>query len=372
MDNNSTLSSWYTKGYIQKLITLLVFVALSIILAYIIERMCYSHVLEGVDASLATYVPANEMSDVKRSIYNNTSSFGVKIIAPLFVCLFIMFLIVSASTRFNIIRPVVLEKAVRFGDAMERLGLMRESEQMNFIRSYKLSLYIAEQPLLSEEEDNVRAKPYVFAYHLFSSKGFLDAQAGRRQLCVDAGELQTAIDALYASLKLDNDPDDAETVKSLQKKLLEMEQERRAANRQLIENSNEIKELRAENKKIVSTGKGEEMREGKKRKSEQELALYAMVFAPAYRKLSGGKHDPKDFTRAALEKFFANELQASGPLHEQLKRVGGKQIFNRLPSNVMDAIWNNLKEFDLVNPGGAAPSGSMERLEEQFYPNNRT
>lgn len=364
-------SSWFTKGYIQKFVTLFVFGVLSVILAYIIERLCYSHVLKGVDAALASYVPANEISDVKRSIYNSTNHFGVEIIAPIFVYLFIMFLVVSASTRFNIIRSVTLEKAIRFGNAMEQLGLMRESEQINFIRSYKLPLYIAKQPLLTEEEKGVEAKPYVFAYNLFSSKGFLDAQSGRRQLCVDANELQAATDALYASLKLEDEPDDAETMKALQKKVVELEQERRAANRQLVENSSEINELKAENKKLANSGKGEEMREGKKKKSEQELALYAMIFAPAYRKLAEGKHESKDFTRAAFEKFFANELQASGRLHEQLKNVSGKEVLNKLPSNVFDAIWNNLKDFGLVNVGGAAPSGSLERLEQQFYPSNR-
>ncbi len=297
------LSSWYSKGYIQKIITLLVFAALSFILAYIIELMCYSHVLKGVDAALDTYVPIDEISDVKRSIYSNTKWFGLEIVTPLFACLFVMFWLVSASTRFNIVRPIVLERAVRFGDAMERLGLLREAEQASFLRSYKLPLYIANHPLLTEEEENVQAKPYAFAYNLFSSQGFLDALVGRRQLCIDAGEFQAAVDALYASLKLENEPnDDAETVKTLQKKVMEMEQERRAANRQLVENSSEITELKAENKKLANIGKGEEMREGKKKKSEQELALYATIFAPAYRKLSEGKHDAKEISPAPRSK----------------------------------------------------------------------
>jgi|GEM_PF-2876326 len=371
MDWKKTLSSWYERGYIQKGVTLIAFVVLSVILAYAIERMCYGHVLKGVDAAIAQYVPINEIPDVKRGIYNNTKSFGIEIITPIFVGIFVVFVAVKASTRFNIIKPIVLKKAVRFGDAMERLGLLRESEQASFIHSHKLPLYIAEQPLLSEEEEGVEAKPYVFAYNLFSSKGFLDAQSGRRRLCVDAEELQTAIDALYASLKLDSDPDDAETVKALQKKVMELEAERRAANRQLVDNASEINDLKAENKRLNNASKGEEMREGKKKRSEQELALYAMIFAPAYRKLSEGKHDPKDCTRVAFEKFFANELQSSGRLHEQLKRVTGKEIFNKVPSNVFDAIWNNLKDFGLVNLGGAAPSGSLDRLEQLFYPNNR-
>lgn len=371
MDYRGIASSWYTKGYAQKLITLFVFVIMSIFLAYIIERMCYSHVLEGVNAAVVGYVPENEIPEVKRRIYNETSNFGVKIISSIFASAFIMYLVVRASTWLNYVRPVTLDKAVRFGDAMERLGLLREPEQAVFVRNHRLPLYIAEHPLLSEEVENIRARPYVFAHNLLSSKEFIDVKSGRRQLCIKADELQAAIDSLYASLKLDNQPDDVEAVKALQKRVMELEQERRAANRQLVENSSEINELKAENKKLANVGKGEEMREGKKKRSEQELALYTMIFAPAYRKLSEGKHEPKDFTRAAFEKFFDNELQTSGKLHEQLKRVTGKEVFNRLPSNVFDAIWNNLKDFDLVNAGGAAPSGSLERLEQQFYPNNK-
>ena len=371
MGYKAALSSWYTKGYTQKIITLIVFVVLSIILAYVIERLCYSHVLDGVDAAVAQYVPSDKIPDVKRHIYNNTSSFGIKILWYIFVCIIAMLVLVKASTRLNFVRPVILDKAVRFSNAMERLGLLRESEQSFFLRSNKLPLYIAEQPLTLSEEENVMARPYVFAHNLLSSQEFIHSQSGQRRLCVKADELQAAIDALYTSLKLDTAPNDAETVKSLQKRIMELETERRATNGQLVDNEHKIKELEAKNKELANVGKGEELREGKKKKNEQELALYAMIFAPVYRKISEGNHDSKDFTRAAFEKFFANELQVSGKLHAQLKHVTKRENFNRLPSNVFDAIWNNLKDFDLVNAGGAAPSGSLERLERLFYPGSR-
>lgn len=371
MDYRGIALSWYTKGYIQKIITLFVFVCLSIILAYIIERLCYSYVLEGVDSAVAGYVPTNEIPDVKRRIYNETSNFGVKILWCVFGSAFVMYLAVKASTRFNFIRSVTLDKAVRFGEAMERLGLVSEPEQALFVRSHQLPLYIADHPLLSEEAENIQAKPYVFAHNILSSKEFVNAKVGQRQLCVKADELQSAIDTLYASLKLDNEPDDAETVKALQKKVMELEQEKRAVSRQLVDNSSEISELKAINKKLASESKGEEMREGKKKKSEQELALHAIIFAPVYRKLAENRHDPKDFTRAAMEDFFGRELSASPRLFEQWKQVTGKKVFNKLPANILDAIWNNLKDFGHVNAGGAAPSGSMERLTEQFYPNHR-
>ena len=163
-------SLWYAKGYVQKSLTLLVFIVLTVVLAYTIERLCYGHILAGVDVAVANYVPSNEIPVVKRTIYAQTKDFGVSLIVPIFAGILFLFLLVRVSTWLNITKSVTLDKAVRFGDAMERLGLLKEADQVNFIRSHKLPLYIANAPLASAEEEKVGAKPYVFAYNMFFFK----------------------------------------------------------------------------------------------------------------------------------------------------------------------------------------------------------
>ena len=374
MNLTQRLSLWYQKGYVQKALTMAAYLALVLIFSLILERLALRQLFDWLDNVLPKYLLDQQgLLVVKRDILEQSSGFGITLIALALANVIALFLILKASTYFNIVAPVTLDKAVRYIDAMERLGLLQEREQRQFIGSFRIPLYVAEAPLTMAEEEGIRARLYVFAHNPLSSKRFLDEHKGQRRLCFKLDDLNAALDKVKATLGVRLSPEDEDSVDALKKRLAEaeknrvaLENEKKALNNRTLDLVSQNKQLSKENEDLKDLKQGQVMRSAKKDRAEQELFLYSITLSPIYQRLVEGKHDPRDLTRSALNDLFATLIKKQPTTQETFFLITQTRP-TRLPENICDAIWNTLKAFDLVNTGGAAPAGNQGRLMEIVF-----
>ena len=111
--------------------------------------------------------------------------FDIIVVAALFTA--ISLAVLRFSTRANLVWSVTLPKALEFSSALRKLGVLDLKEQMDFARKHKLSVFIADTPILGDEQENVRAGVYPFVRNnLLVSEGSFSTNIGKRTLCLDA------------------------------------------------------------------------------------------------------------------------------------------------------------------------------------------
>jgi hypothetical protein len=105
------LSDWYVKGRIQKTVTLLIFVAAAIILAYLLEYICQGYVLGPAAPILAQYVPPEDILKVKRLLKEASDGLWPALFMGLIFVVGALWGLLKVSTRLNLVGRIVLDKA---------------------------------------------------------------------------------------------------------------------------------------------------------------------------------------------------------------------------------------------------------------------
>ncbi len=102
------------------------------------------------------------------------------------ICSIVMIMVLMAILRSNFSLKLILPKAVEFSYAMNKLGLFDFYTQLSFMSVHKIRLFIADDPLLHDIQDKVRAKRYLS----LGQRDLLSSHKGRRTLCLDAEEYE--------------------------------------------------------------------------------------------------------------------------------------------------------------------------------------
>ena len=91
-----------------------------------------------------------------------------------------------ASLKLNLAWKATLPEVVEFTAAMRKLGLFDFNTQLAFISAQKVSVFIADNPILHDIQKNARVKKYMFLSH----KNVLLLHKGKGTLCLDAEEYE--------------------------------------------------------------------------------------------------------------------------------------------------------------------------------------
>lgn len=362
------LSDWYIKGHIQKAVTSFVFLAVSIILAKLLEYSCQGYVLWRAGPILAKYVPLNEVMEIKRLLMAASDGFLPVLVFGLFFACGSLWALLKFSTRLDLVGRIVLDKALRFTDALEGLGLRHDWEQFHFVRHYDIPVYIANKPLLTAEAYSVKASFYPYIKGLLVSPSSLDAYKGSKRICLKAADLAEALN----KLRLENSPAEPETeaatptLSNLQARLADLEIRNKILQNQLVETGTRIKELEVTNETLKNELHGHTLRDGKNEKAQKRLMLYSLGLAPIFHKLTATKYDRRDLTKPALMNLFKTSVDSTPALKSLLVGLGEKNPTD-LPENIGDLLWENLKILDLTSPGGSPPTGYMARLKKIIF-----
>jgi len=260
------------------------------------------------------------------------------------------------------------DKAIRFTDALEGLGLRHDWEQFHFVRQYDLPVYIAAKPLLTAETSTVKASFYPYIQTLLASPSSLDEYKGSKRLCLKAAELDEALNKLRA----ESPPPEAEagdanpTPSDRQDRVADLEVRNKALQNQLFEVTAKVKELEMVTETQKNELQGYTLREGKDDKAQKRLMLYSLGLAPIFHKLTAEKPDRRDLTKLALADLYKISVDGSPALKSLLVGLGETEP-TKLPDNFCDLLWENLKTLDLTSPGGPPPTGNMARLKKIIF-----
>jgi hypothetical protein len=313
-------------------------------------------------------VPPKDILKVKRLLKEASDGFWPTLFMSLIFVGGMLWVMLKVSTRINLVGRIVLDKALRFTDAMEGLGLKHDWEQFHFVKHYDLPVYIAAKPLLTAEAYSVQASFYPYTNTLLTSPSSLDEFKGNKRLCLKAADLDVALNKLQAETSPTEPETEASTSTSsnLQARLADLEVRNKILQNQLIEDGTKIKELEAANEALKSELQGHALREGKYDKAQKRLMLYSLGLAPIFHKLTAKKHDRRDLTKPALAALFKTSVDSDPALKSLLVGLGDKNPTD-LPDNLCDLLWENLKILDLTNPGGPPPTGYLARLKKIIF-----
>jgi hypothetical protein len=363
------LLDWYAKGHVQKFVTWVTIILVFVVASALLEFICRGFLISDVDAALGQNVPPDQMTEIKRHLARFSGWFGFQLFSGIMFMALVGWFVMKLSTRLNLVGEVTLGKALRFTDAMERLGLIHELEQLHFVRHYKIPLYIAANPLLNDEVEAVKARLYPFVRTLLASTDFMAAEKGRKRLCVKAEDLEAALaqighpGPLSATDPVEETP---ASLRELQAQVANLEMEKKVLQSQFVEAAAKVQELEDTNSKLKAGLGNQARQEGKGDKAQKRLFLCALGLSPIFRAIVANKPDRRDVTREAVCSLFKINVNNDPVLKSLLLGIGESKP-DELPDNISNLAWGFLKGLDLTNPSGPAPTGNLARLKKLIF-----
>lgn len=361
------VADWYAGGQVQKVVTYAVYCLLAAILALTLELICKSLILGDLGRVLAEYVPPDRINRAKAEIAA-IGGFGPQLFVFVMVSFILAWAVMKLSTRLNLVGTVVLDKALRFTDAMENLGLIHDWEQLQFIQNHKIPVYIATKPLLAGEAEQVKARLYPFIRTFLVSTDFMDASKGRKQLCLKAADLDAALVRLNVPTASTADAPEAEApgLYELRQQVARLETDKKVFQKELLDARNKITELEAARKSQADDLQAALMRAQKEENGSRRIFLYSVALGPIFQKIAAAKPDRRYVTKKALGELFLLALKRDASL-ENLFLSLEQKVPSKLPDYICDLIWAALKELNLASDGGAAPSGNLSFLRKIVF-----
>ncbi len=259
----------------------------------------------------------------------------------------------KASTKLNLAQSVSLPKGVEFSSAMRKLGILELEDQLACIRKRKLPVFIAAEPLLEDEEENVRAKIYTYMHDPLTSKPFIERSAGKRVLCLDVSDYERIIPEIEKNGSLKDSVAFAKKENELAalKDALELlTVDKRRVETELAALKVESKEFKQQTQILPAQEKGRVQR------LRVERVLWAML-EPAMERLKAQHRPGKIYTFADLEKAFSDEWTRRPDLQQRLMQLSGckreEDLKNHGPSIAMwDAVKADFREAGMTSTGG--------------------
>ena len=253
------------------------------------------------------------------------SAVDLIVIAALFTV--IGFIAIKYSTRFNLAWSVVLPRVVEFSSALRKLRVLDFKKQLAFVREHKLSVYIAAEPILEDERENIRAKFYPFVHNVLASESVFTTNIGKRTLCLDAEEYECIVK------EVERDDAQRESVTIADQNLII--RGLTASNSALVqENATITKEFEKLRGKVGMQSAHEGGRVDRLR--IERLQWAALI--PAMERLMKEATPGKKYNTPELEAAFEAEWNRRTDLHARMRELtDGKEV---APS---ESLWNAVK-----------------------------
>lgn len=241
--------------------------------------------------------------------------------------------------------PITLKKAVEFRFAMRKFGIVDPDEWIPFICKHNIQVFITFSPLLSDEQENVRARRYTRAPNrdLIEKKVF-DLNTGRQTLCLDAEDMERLEQAGKRRISLEESAAIAakdDEIKGL-----------RATQASLVqENAALVKERDELRGKVRIQQAQEDTRVDRLRVERLLWAAYIPVMDRLMRDAAG-----KQYTTREIEDAFKAEWEQRADLRKHMLHLAKSEEAN--PSeNFIKAVKAEFKEAGQLSPGGR-PKGN--------------
>ena len=93
-------------------------------------------------------------------LQNPVFAFVMGFIGLVAVCTGVTVALLLVTLRLNLTWKAILPKAVEFTSAMRKIGLLDFDTQLAFVSAQKMCVFIADNPILNDIQENVRVRRY--------------------------------------------------------------------------------------------------------------------------------------------------------------------------------------------------------------------
>ncbi len=307
----------FQRGILQETAYIIISLGCGAIAMLLLDRFEKLRFVVAMEKARQQDIISQEIASKLKIVINAldaTDAFAV--ITLVFLSFFVIWKLMRRATGLNWSWPVNLPRAWEFSSAMRKIGKLDFGDQLDYIAKHRLRVYIATEPILRDQDENVRAKLYPVANNSFLVlKNILTTNIGERKLCLDADDYE----AVYQQYSLT-------TKDACYIRVAELEEEVKILKggisiketdcAKLIQEKTELREQLAVFQKKGQTAKA---RESNLQKGEQKKEPFWRVAGPLIHKLiTDAEAQPGiKYTRPQIQAEFEKALER----HPDLKPI---------------------------------------------------
>lgn len=112
------------------------------------------------------------------------------------------YIIMRRILRANLVKSLILPRAVELSSALKKLGRCALKEQVTYVSLQGIPLFLSKTPLRYDEQENVRVK----IQHMLDDVEYLKKLSGDRRLCLDADDYARLVDEEKRNLVQEKSP----------------------------------------------------------------------------------------------------------------------------------------------------------------------
>lgn len=263
---------------------------------------------------------------------------------PVIFVPFILFLIILFSLArpillrfdpFLFVQNVNLPHAFELTSALKKYGVVDPDDQIQFLKKHKLDMYRAQNPIVTDEANNIRAKLCIFPFgYLASRKRYLQ-NIGARKLCLNACDLQPINEQVSSQSAI---------------ALNELREEIKVNEKMLSEKNDRIDQLQQENDELKRKNQTFEGRI-KIAKSENEGSMAVGYAACCLSIILRRIDEDVTYTTKMIKEMLPETLDVFPDLKRIMQNQFGKEI------KLTESHWQGIKSLllDLCSDGGRPP-----------------
>lgn len=261
----------------------------------------------------------------------------------------ISFVVMKQTMKLNIATKVLLPKVVEFSYALQRFGIHRFDDQIDFVAREKIFVFVTDEAMSSPDKENMSVKRYIF----LKDKEKLKYFNGDKRLCLDADDYERLLKEYGPATKsaytariaeLEQNVTDLKAVNSLQ-------------SADIAKLTNDKEELSAENAEFRQKLKTAPGREVKAEKRENDKIPFWRVAIPVINRLIAESGEGTQYTRRNIQDAFLDDLEKLPelkPIIQKLLHTPKKERENTpfaLEGWGMDVIRSALGDLVKKDPG---------------------
>ena len=329
------------RGVLQQFLTYFVYLGCVAAGIYMIGLSIKGMYINAANQQLVSHQITKEaFSQILQFIGSKTIYDAVQVILEVAVLFLLIQYALMKSTHLNFVQDVILSRAVEFSTALRKIGVFLPKEQMEFVKKYKLPVYIAKTSIIGDESENIQAKLYPFSKGIMASPAVYSQNIGKRLLCLNGEDYQVFLDErLHQAIIADDTRREAEKQEvAALTSTLKTEMDRNSA-------------LQKENDELKMQMKTLKARMGKATVAVQEAIVFGRVAIPLIERLRQEFKGQK-YTRPDIQSAFSAEVEKQPDLRPSLQKIFENQTMI-LPEAYMKAMRNELS--GLVSTGGRSP-----------------
>lgn len=152
------------RGLLQKCLVFAIYVVSITFFSFLLDRLdkyLYFKVITNAEAQ--GIIGENLAQTVVNIIVGRGEIFFISIMLFGIICGLIVFGLMRLTATLQLSWPVVLNEAVEFRQAMEKLGIHEPDDRIDFVRKHYVPVYITFTPITGFMRDNMKARLYAFS-----------------------------------------------------------------------------------------------------------------------------------------------------------------------------------------------------------------